>query len=103
MSTVFGDAREWQRRQVEEYSQYVAAYEIRNATGVVVYGAGYPIPADNVESDGSVILLRHACPGKDPVTGELCTIPHNEVLERTDKDAAKRVATKSEAKKEAGK
>lgn len=103
MSTVFGDALDWRRRQVEEYSQYVAAYEIRNATGVVVYGAGHPIPADNVDSDGSVILLRHACPGNDPITGEKCSVPHNEVLERTEAGAAKKVASKAEAKKEASK
>ena len=103
MSTVFGDALERRRAQIEEYSQYVAAEEIRNATGVCVYGKGYPVPAGNVESDGSIILLRHACPGIDPFTGEQCTVPHNEVLERSEPGMAKKVATKSEAKKEASK
>lgn len=94
MSTVFGDALERRRAQTEEYSQYVAGEEIRNATGICVYGKGYPVPAGNVESDGSIILLRHACPGTDPFTGEKCTVPHNEVLERTEPGKAVKVDSK---------
>lgn len=101
MATVFGDALDRRRAQVEEYSQYVAAEEIRNATGVCVYGKGYPVPAGNVEADGTIILLRHACPGVDPFTGEECTVPHNEVLERSEPGMAVKVgAKKTSAKKE---
>jgi hypothetical protein len=103
VSTAYGDALERRAAQVEEYSQYVAAEEIRNATGVVIYGKGWPVPAGNVEADGSIILLRHACPGVDPFTGDKCTIEHNAILERSYPKMAVRVSTKAEAKKEASK
>lgn len=98
MADVLSDALEHRRAQIEEYSQYVAAYEVRNATGAMLYGAGWPVPAGNVESDGAIILLRHACPGVDPATGQDCTVPHNAVLEKTDPGAA--VKVKKTTKKE---
>lgn len=102
MAEVLNDALSRREAQIEEYSQYVAPPGgIRNATGAMLYGPGFPIPAGNVEADGAVILLRHGCPGVDPETGQKCTIEHNAVLERTEPGIAikvKKAAKSGEAK-----
>lgn len=102
MSDVHGDALSRRAATFDEYNQYTAPPGgIRNATGAMLYGAGFPIPAGNVDADGSVILLRHGCPGIDPETGEKCPIEHNAVLERTEPGVAvkvKKTAKSGEAK-----
>lgn len=83
----------------DEYSKYVAAEEVRKEDGTVVYGRGWPVPAGNVLADGRIILARHMCDGKDPVTGEDCPIPHNEVTEVSDAGAAVAVGGQKSAAK----
>lgn len=102
MADLITDVLAAREAQVAEYSQYVAATEIRNATGVVVYGARFPVPAGNVLPDGSIILLRHACPGVDPITGEVCSVEHNAVLEKTAPGMAVKVAKSAPARASKG-
>ncbi len=75
--------------QIEEYGSYAATEQIW-VGGSLAYDIGHPIPASNVEDDGSVVTLRHYCPPQLPGQPE-CTVPNNEVLARTGPGAAIKV------------
>jgi hypothetical protein len=75
--------------QMEEYGSYAATEQIF-VGGSLAYDIGHPVPASNVEADGSVVTLRHYCPPQVP--GQpACPTPNNEVLARTGPGAAVKV------------
>lgn len=94
----FAEMEARRAEQIAEYGTYVAGDQIW-AGNTLIYDTGHPIPASNVESDGSVVVLRHYCPPPLPGQPE-CTVPNNEVLTRTEPGAAVKVkpASKSAAK-----
>lgn len=98
-------AEERREEQVAEYGAWAAAEQIWVGASLA-YDAGHPIPASNVEPDGSVVTLRHYCPPQLPGQPE-CAVPNNEVLSRSGpgaavkvKPVAKSAAKSSDSKKE---
>lgn len=52
------------RRKVQygEYGQWVAAYDLRDDGGALMFAAGHPVPVDQVdEQTRAVVLARHRC------------------------------------------
>jgi len=89
MTTPVDPFAEMEARRAEqeaEYGTWVAAEQIW-VGGSLAHDIGHPIPASNVESDGSVVTLRHYCPPPLPGQPE-CTIPNNEVISRSGPGAA---------------
>jgi hypothetical protein len=88
--------------QSAEYGTWAAAEQIW-VGNTLAYDIGHPIPASNVDPDGSVVTLRHYCPPDLP--GQpACTVPNNEVVMRSAPGAAVKTnrpaPAKAAAKKE---
>ena len=76
--------------QIEEYGTYAAAAQVW-VGNTLAYDVGHPIPASNVQPDGSVVTVRHVCP--KPVPGQPeCTIPMNKVVATTEPGVAVNIA-----------
>lgn len=65
------------RRRVQygEYGQWIAAYDIRTTTNSLAYTQGHPVPLDNVDNDGRVVIDRHYCDHPDGQRCELFNQP----------------------------
>ncbi len=90
----FAEMEARRAEQLAEYGTYAATEQIF-VGGSLAYDVGHPVPASNVEADGSVVTLRHYCPPKLPGQPE-CTVPNNEVLARTGPGAAVKVDAPAE-------
>jgi hypothetical protein len=82
--------------QSAEYGTWAAAEQVW-VGNTLAYDIGHPIPASNVDPDGSVVIQRHYCPPQLPGQPE-CTIPNNEVMTRSEPNVAVKVAKASPAK-----
>lgn len=85
----FAEMEARRAEQLAEYGTYAATQQVwQGAT--LMYDVGHPIPASNVEADGSVITVRHYCPPPLPGQPE-CTVENNKVLQRTEPGVAVKV------------
>lgn len=82
--------------QSAEYGTWAATEQVW-VGNTLAYDIGHPIPASNVDPDGSVVTLRHYCPPQLPGQPE-CSIPNNEVMTRSGPGVAVKVAKASPAK-----
>lgn len=78
-----------QAEQAAEYGTWVAKEQVWQDS-TLVYDVGHPIPASNVEADGSVVTVRHYCPPQLPGQ-DACTVENNKVLRRTEPGVAVKV------------
>jgi hypothetical protein len=85
----FAEMEARRAEQLAEYGTYVAAEQVWVGS-TLAYDVGHPIPASNVESDGSVVTLRHYCPPPIPGQPE-CPVENNKVLQRSAPGAAVKV------------
>ncbi len=92
----FAELEARRAEQLEEYGTWAAAEQIWVGNSLA-HDVGHPIPASNVEPDGSVVTHRHYCPPPLPGQPE-CTIPNNEVISRTGPGAAVKVKPAAPAK-----
>jgi hypothetical protein len=92
MTTPVDPFAEMEARRVErleEYGTWAAAEQIWVGSSLA-YDIGHPIPASNVEPDGSVVTLRHYCPPKLPGQPK-CPVENNLVVSRSGPGAAVKV------------
>jgi hypothetical protein len=67
-----------QRRKVQygEYGQWVAAYDLHDDGGAMMFAAGHPVPVDQVDEETrAVVLARHRCHHTPDVRCELFNTP----------------------------
>lgn len=82
--------------QSAEYGTWAAAEQIW-VGNALAFDIGHPVPASQVQSDGSVVTLRHYCPPRLPGQPE-CDVPNNKVLVSSGPGAAVKVTQDAPAK-----
>lgn len=85
----FAELEARKAEQSDEYGTYAASRRV-DVGASLAYDLGHPIPASNVQPDGSVVTLRHYCPPQLPGQPE-CTIENNTVLQTTEPGVAIKV------------